>query len=38
MNIKVQKAFKSIEDEIVDYLKKNGQTTSSELSRRVCLI
>jgi hypothetical protein len=33
MNIKVQRAFKTIEDELVDYLKKNGQTPSPELSK-----
>ena len=32
MNNKIQNAFKIIEDEIVNYLKSNGKTSSSELS------
>ena len=32
MNTKVQKAFKIIEDELVNYLKKNGRTFSSDLA------
>lgn len=32
MNTKVQKAFKVIEDEIVDYLNKNGRTSSTDLA------
>jgi len=33
MNSKVQKAIKIIEDELVNYLKFNGRTSSSELSK-----
>ncbi len=32
MNKRIQSAFKIIEDEIVNYLKSNGKTSSSELS------
>ena len=32
MNTKVQKAFEIIEDEIVNYLQKNGNTSSADLS------